>query len=996
MSDGLNRRDFLKVVGVAGVATSAAACGVEQNVKLVPYVVPPEEIVPGVPVVYASTCRECPVGCGIHVKTREGRPIKIEGSPLHPLNRGTLCPRGQASLQGLYNPDRLKGPLQRTGSRFDPIAWDAALARVSDKVGALRSSGRGQSVWLLTGALTGSLDALCGEWLAAAGSTNRVIHEPFGHEALREGSRLAFGRNEVPRFELGRARFIVSFGAEFLDAWLSPLEHSRGFADAHAYANGKMARFVAVEPRLSLAAGNADEWVAPVPGTEMLVALAMAQAIVASGQGRNPAAGIDLAAYAPERVAETTGVPAETITRLAHEFAATRPSLAIPAGAALQHRNAAAFVAAVGLLNHVAGNVGETVVFGAPGSAPADPAAPRTGAKGMADLVAAMNAGQVEALVILDTNPVYSLPRAFGFRQALEKVPFKVAIAQFMDETAERCDLVLADHAPLESWGDWEPRPGVASLQQPTIQPLYDTRQSMDILLQTAGRIAGGASPIKGANALEYLQGRWQARHGQSGAAEPFEAWWRSMLAAGVLVKETAATGAMAGDLSSVKFETPPIEGEGLTLVAYPGLTYDGRGANRPWLQELPDPISKTVWSTPVEIHPETAEKSGIEMGHVVEIATAAGKIEAIAFLTPGIRKDTIAVPFGQGHTALGEWANGIGANAFDVLPAAFDPASGAAAYLSTRARVSSKGPAPFDLRTQITDDQNGRGIAQSIGLAELAHGGAHDAHAEHVPPPGTTLPPERWPEKDSREDSPYRWGMAIDLSRCTGCSACVTACYAENNIAVIGASEPTTIGGLRNIEQGRIMTWIRIERYYEDDPKGPVRVENVPMLCQHCGAAPCEPVCPVFAAYHDNEGLNGQVYNRCVGTRYCSNNCPYKVRRFNWFNYVWKEPLHLQLNPDVTVRCKGVMEKCTFCVQRIQAARDHAKGEGRQIRDGEVTPACAQACPTQAITFGNLKDRESRVSKLHEDPRHYRVLEQLNTRPAIAYLKRVRAEGES
>jgi molybdopterin-containing oxidoreductase family iron-sulfur binding subunit len=988
----LNRRDFLKIVGVASVATSAAACGVEQEVKLVPYVVPPEEIIPGVPVFYASTCRECPVGCGLHVKTREGRPIKVEGHPEHPVNRGKLCARGQASLQGLYNPDRVKAPIMREGHGLMAVAWDAAMEQLTGKIGALRAEGKGDAVWLLTPTLTGSLDSLCGEWLAAVGSTNRVIHEPFAHDALREGNRLAFGTAEIPRYDIGAARFIVSFGADFIDTWLSPVELTRGFTEAHGFHEGRMARFVAIEPCLSLTATNADEWVAPVPGSEMLIALSMAQVIVASGKARRPVHGLSLDAYAPDRVAGATGVSAETITRLAHEFAEASPSIALPGGPALQHRNAASFAAAVNVLNHVAGNVGRTVVFG-PNVETGSPGSGGSGAKGMAELIRAMNAGSVEALIILDANPVYSLPKAYGFKEALKNVPFKVAITQFMDETAEQCDLIMADHSPLESWGDWSPRAGVLSLQQPTIQPLHDTRQAMDILLQSANAITGGESPSGGEDALAYLKERWKRVHAESGSAEPFDLWWRGALAKGGVWRDVAAHGAPLRDLSGVSFETPELAGKGLTLLAYPGVAYDGRGANRPWLQELPEPITKTVWSTPVLIHPKAAGAHGIEMNDVVEISTSAGSIEAVAFITPGIRADTVAVPFGQGHTAFGRWAEGRGGNAFELLPAVYDPVSGAPAYLSTRVSIVGRGRAPHDLRTQISLDQEGRGIAQSTTLAAmLGDDGDHEAHG-HEAPAGTTIPVEQWPEEDARSPD-YRWAMAVDLSRCTGCNACVTACNAENNIPILGGTTGT-VNGLQNIEQGRIMTWIRIERYVEEDEKGNIQYTQMPMLCQHCGAAPCEPVCPVFAAYHTDEGTNGQVYNRCVGTRYCSNNCPYKVRRFNWFHHVWEEPLHLQLNPDVTVRSKGVMEKCTFCVQRIQAAREHAKDEERKIQDGEVTPACVQTCPAEALVFGNLKDRESAVSRQHHDPRRYYILQDRNTRPGIAYLKRVRADHE-
>ncbi|OGP84048.1 MAG: hypothetical protein A2Y95_09005 [Deltaproteobacteria bacterium RBG_13_65_10] len=988
MSEGLNRRDFLKVVGVTGVGGAVAACGVEQQVKLIPYVVPPEEILPGVPVFYASTCRECPAGCGVHVKTREGRPIKIEGNPDHPVNRGKLCARGQASLQGLYNPDRVMGPMQKVDGQWKAIPWNAALAQLSGKLSALKAAGQGDAVWLVTPTLTGSLEALCGQWLAAMGSANRAVHEPFGHDALREGNRVSFGSTAIPQYNIAPANFILSFGADFLDTWLSPLELTRGFTEAHAYRDGKMARFVAVEPRLSLTSSNADEWVGAAPGTEMLVALAMAHVIVKSGKAKGGVAGVDLAFFAPEKVASAADVPAETITRLAHAFADANPSIALPGGAALQHKNAAAFVAAVNVLNHVAGNVGKTLVFGPNANAGAG----RGEVKGMSDLIAAMNSGNVQALVFLDTNPIYSLPKSFGLGTALAKVPLKVSIAQFLDETAEQCDLVLADASPLESWGDWSPREGVLTLQQPTIQPLHDTHQAMDILIATANKVAGPSAAIQGTTAMEYLKGRWQSVYAESGSQELFELWWRGVLAKGGLWKDVPGAGAELGDLSQVKFEAPRLEGEGLAIVAYPGVTLDGRGANRPWLQELPDPITKTVWSTPVEIHPETAGTNGIEMGDVIEITTAVGSLRGIAYVTPGIRKDTLAIPFGQGHTAYGRYAKGIGANAFEILPAVLDPASGVPAYLCTKGRIASMGRAEFDLRTQIDLDQEGREIARSTTLAAML-GQEKEDEGHEAAPEGTVFPVEEWPEVDATSPD-YRWGMAIDLSRCTGCNACVTACYAENNIPIVGMSK-RSVHGLKNIEQGRIMTWIRMERYEDRDAKGNVRYDQVPMLCQQCGAAPCEPVCPVFAAHHDSEGLNEQVYNRCVGTRYCSNNCPYKVRRFNWFEYIWNEPLHLQLNPDVTVRTKGIMEKCTFCIQRIQVGRDQANDDGRRkIRDGEVTPACAQTCPSDAIVFGNLKDPESGVSKLHRDPRNYRVLDQLNTRPAIAYLKRVRAQS--
>ncbi|MDP3939305.1 MAG: molybdopterin-dependent oxidoreductase, partial [Deltaproteobacteria bacterium] len=763
MSEGLNRRDFLKVIGAAGVASGAVACGVEQNVKLVPYVVPPEGMTVGVPVFYASTCRECPVGCGTHVKTREGRPIKIEGNPEHPVNQGKLCARGQSSLQGLYNPDRVRSPLKREGDALKATSWDDALALLAKKVGDLRTQGNGAGVWLVTPTLTSSMEALCGEWLESVGSANRIVHEPFGHEALREGNQLSFGIDQIPRYDIGKARFILSFGADFLNTWLSPVEFTRGFSESHGYADGRMSRFVAIEPWLSPTASSADEWVAAAPGTEMLLALSMAQVIVRSGKGRNAVSGVDLDAFAPEKVAATTGVPAETISRLALEFVEASPSIALPGGAALQNENAAAFVAAVNVLNHVAGNLGRTVNFG-PGINAGERAAAPAGAKGMAALIEAMKGGKVQALVLLDTNPAYSLPKSYGFSEALAKVPFKVSITQFMDETAEQCDLVLADNSPLESWGDWSARDGVLSLQQPVISPLHDTRQAADIFIQNAAAIAGDANRIQGANAQEHLKQRWQSVHAAVGSTEMFEIWWRNALARGGLWRDLPTQGAALRDLSGVRFEAPALQGEGLALVAYPGQTFDGRGANRPWLQELPDPITKTVWSTPAMINPMTAVENGIAMGDVIEIVSGAGAIQAIAFLTPGIREDAVAVPAGQGHTAFGRWATGVGGNVFDLIPAVHDSVSGAPAYLSTRVRISSKGPAEFDLRTQISQDQEHRGIAQDTTLAAmLGQGEGHEDHAHHEPPPGTVIPVEEWAEHDARSED-YRWAMAVDL----------------------------------------------------------------------------------------------------------------------------------------------------------------------------------------------------------------------------------------
>jgi molybdopterin-containing oxidoreductase family iron-sulfur binding subunit len=432
----------------------------------------------------------------------------------------------------------------------------------------------------------------------------------------------------------------------------------------------------------------------------------------------------------------------------------------------------------------------------------------------------------------------------------------------------------------------------------------------------------------------------------------------------------------LSPDFTSFSLKEPEFKGAGdLYLVAYPSYKfYDGRGANKPWLQELPDALTTVVWDSWVEINPETARALGVGEGDFVSVESTVGKVEAQVFVYDGIRRDTVAIAVGQGHTSYGRYAKGAGVNPIELLPASLDASSGGFAWLSARVKVTATGKRGKLVKTQNTMDQAGRAIAVATTMGSLVAGshsgegeGGHNGHADFYP---------------KHTYLQHRWGMTIDLDKCTGCGACVVACYAENNIPVVGKLQ---------VAKRREMSWIRIERYFERDENGNMDVRFIPMTCQHCENAPCEPVCPVYATYTNPEGLNAMVYSRCVGTRYCSNNCTYKVRRFNWFNYQWPEPLNWQLNPDVTVRGVGVMEKCTFCVQRIHAAKEVAKNEGRTLRDGEVKTACQQTCPSQAIVFGDINSQDTEVSKMFADARGYRVLEEINTQPAITYLKKVK-----
>jgi len=991
MTDGMNRRRFLKVLGVTGAgAATLSACGIgpEPSEKLIPYLIQPEDQIPGTATYYASTCRECAAGCGIHVRVREGRAVKIEGNPDSPINNGRLCARGQAALQGLYNPDRITGPMARNAAgTLAPIPWDEAIARLQAKV----AGARGNGIVFLTGAEASSFGDLVDDWMRQVRG-RRVSYEPFGFEALRAGNRLAFGTAAVPAYDFANAKYVLSFGADFLDTWLSPVAFQNGFARAHSFDGaraGSMAKFVFVAPRMSLTGMNADEWVAALPGTEGALALALAQVIVSRRLVSLPPdvgrlAGL-LARHTPATVAATIGVEQDVIVRLATEFARSQGGLAVAGGMAAHYPNGAEIVAAVNILNYVVGAVGKLVTFGA------DLAVGEAGTFGdLAALTADMAAGRVAVLLVHGTNPAHSLPGAFT--QARGKVGYAVSFASHLDETAAAADLILPDLHALEQWNDSRPRAGVFALQQPVMQPVFpETRHTGDVLL----RIAGRTGTFK-----DYLQGKWRDLHRRFGAGKSFEQFWMEAVQHGGLYGEAPARAVRLADSAGQIFAEAAVSLAGTgdqTIVVFPHpVLHDGRGANKPWLQELPDPVSKIAWHGWVEVHPETAARWGLAAGDFLLLKSAFGAVKAPVWITASVRPDVLAVPTGQGHAAYGRYAKDRSFNAFELLGA--QPNGYGGRSFAVRATATKTGEHRKIVTTEGSPRERGEGSVEVLSLARARQLHAGDAPFHHPETPEyASEAVEWWAERqhekaevgDYRGEQP-RWGLAVDLSKCTGCSACVTACYAENNLATVG--EELT-------QRGREMSWLRIERYWLTDADGhPQGAVNSPMMCQQCGNAPCEPVCPVYAAYHTPDGLNGQVYNRCVGTRYCSNNCPYKVRYFNWYNYAepdgaweaWPEPLHMLLNPDVTVREKGVMEKCTFCVQRIRGAQNRARLEDRNVRDGDIVPACAQSCPSEAIVFGDLHDRNSQVYKLAGNPRGYHVLAGLNTKPAVTYLARV------
>jgi molybdopterin-containing oxidoreductase family iron-sulfur binding subunit len=1000
LHDGIRRRDFLKVVGVGGAGATLTGCSTSEVERLLPYVSAPEEITPGVATWYATVCGGCSSGCGLWVRTREGRAVKLEGNPDHPVSEGGVCSRGHATLQHLYNPDRHHGPMVREGDVFRQGTWDEAERLLAARIQRARNpqnASDGGRVLFITGHVGTTMSRLIDEFVASVQGT-RVDYEAVSDAPLREAARIAYGVPSLPRYDIAAARLLLSFSNDFVSTGPSPVEHGKGLARMSAVNDEDHAkgRFVFLGPRLSLTGLNADEWIPIRAGSEAAVALGMAS-VIASPAAAGPYGNL-LQTYSPQSAAQAAGVSVDAIEDLAERFVSEGPSLAMGPGAGAHHRNATAANLAVMILNHVAGNVGRTVFYEGGGSGQGSYAS-------MASAIGAMERGEIGLAIVHNANPAYSLPATSGFVEAFESVPFRVSTASALDETSELANLVVPDRHFLESWGDSSPRVGVVAVQQPVMEPvpMFDAKSTGDALLAVAGHLG---TDLGAATLYEYLRARHTAAHDPSTGT--FDAAWRQALRSGVLADEApaASTPQLRAPDTALTFDAPGLDNGGdLTLLVHPSGRFGaGEFSNSPWMQELPDSVSKITWHSWLEMNPHTAEERGLRNGDVVSVMSPHGSLEVPLWLYPGIREDAVALAMGGGHTAMGRYADGNGVNAMGLLPAVAEQPSGTLVTLATTVTVEPTG----ERRRLVTvdgseGDQHDRPIAPAVQLALLGEAVEEEEHGElmelqgvggFVPVPADGGTPGSFPLPGT-EYGPYatahegpRWAMAIDLDKCTGCSACVTACQAENNVPWVGEEL---------VLMGRDMHWMRIERYYEHvdaTQAGDLDVRFLPMLCQHCNNAPCEPVCPVFATYHTPEGVNAQIYNRCVGTRYCANNCPYKVRVFNWYRYTdaIPEPLNWQWNPDVTVRDNGVMEKCSFCMQRIRDAENRAAlEEGRPVRDGEIVPACEQSCPAEAIVFGNIRDPNARVTQAVASERTYRVLDAVvNTQPAVNYLKKV------
>ncbi len=976
-----SRRQFLKAAGITGLTALSSGCS-DTTRRLIPFLNEPEDIVPGNATWYATTCRECPAGCGMLAKTREGRVIKVEGNPLHPINTGKLCARGQASVQGVYNPDRYRRPLKRRpDGSLAPITWQEAEEEVLSAVRSATGKGQQGRVVFFTDLTTGTEEAMIRRFLGAAGSGRHLKYEPLDYEGLKAANREVFGSAAIPAYRIDAADFLVSLSADFLETWVSNVHLTRQFTRFREMRTGMRNAFIYVGPRLSVTGANADEWIAVPPGGQSVFAFGLLRLLIEKGPtpGLSQAAAAQLRSvlsqYTPEFVAARTDVSGDTLRRISSRFMAAKRPLVLAEGLGYQDSHPIDTARAANLLSSLKAGSGETMDFATPSALSF--AAPSSEIR---SLLQEMSAGAVDIVFLNRANPAYHLPPSWGFAEGLRRVPLVVSFSSFPDETTRMAHLILPAHTFLESWGDYEPYSGVRGLLQPVTGAVFDTRPLGDILL-SLGRGLKGNDAFPEKDAYEALRRTWEAgEKGPPPHGATTEERWQEALQKGGSWSESWNTSPGTNKVQlPASFRLPPPEdeppgGKVLSLISYPTVQFfDGRTANRPFLQELPDPITAITWGGWAEVNPQTAQELDVRKGDVLLVRTGLGTVRAPAYPYNGVAKGTIAMPMGHDHEAFGRYARGAAGNPARLSgPAGSDHSFVRAVGAVT---VAKTGTSVALAHTDGSDNQWGREIVRSVALDDLAHPPGNASEVVLPLPEGFAKARDFYPP---HKHDTYRWSMVIDLERCIGCGACVIACYAENNVATVGKEQ---------VLKGREMAWLHVQRYFASE--GPL-VRFIPMLCQHCDEAPCESVCPVFAPNHSKEGINNQVYNRCIGTRYCSQNCPYKVRRFNWLEWKHDPPLEWQLNPDITARGKGVMEKCSFCIQRIVEAKIRARSENRPLRDGEFTTACAQTCPADAITFGNLLDPNSRVSKLIAQARAYQVLGELNTKPAVIYLSKI------
>ncbi len=1022
-----SRRDFLKFLGFSVTAASLVACEAPV-IKSIPYVAKPEDITPGVANWYASTYYDGNDYASILVKTREGRPIFIKGNRKFGINKGTTVPRVTASVLSLYDTARLQGPLAGGA----PAGWDEVDTQIKDRLAEILRNG-GQVRFLTGSVASPSTESVLQEVQAALAATEgaapdsvrHIQYDPVSYAAIREANQRSFGQSLIPDYDFSKARVIVSIAADFLTNWLLPTQFMPQYLQNRKPENEWMSRHFQFESILTVSGANADSRVPIKPSQEGLVAAALYQHITGTK-----------VAEVPQEILDKTKIAAAELKKAGSASVvvagANNPEIQVLVNAI--NENLGAYSSTINLNNPVnlfRGNDREVEA-----------------------LVNEVKAGKIDALFIDDlVNPVYSLPEGKAFGEALSKVKLTVSFSRVADETASLCQFVCPNHHYLESWNDLNPVANHYALVQPAIRPLYETRALQESLLVWIGK----AQRTDKDSQVYYdvIRANWE-KYGFSQQNEYllFEDYWNWHVHNGsgsvALVSPTPV--AFAADVNEAGRKVSGIESGEFELVLYQnaGMGIGNQAAN-PWLQELPDPITKVTWDNYLTMSPADMQerKYNLHIGQedpasLVTLKTESGaELELPVFPQPGQARGTIGLALGYGR---GENGENIGKAAFqhkeyggiqtdgDGKPVpvgknAFKLASFAGGLLSYhlyKTSVSGTGKTYPLASTQTHHTIMGRtSVVRETTFAFYKTGqkegenGFNRTHTLPIHENGEVVhkPVDEvgiWKEHPIKHIG-HRWGMTIDLNTCIGCGNCLVACQAENNVPVVGKDE---------VRRGREMHWLRLDRYYSSDmtkaraaeegvgaismysqmevPSDSPEVVFMPMMCQQCNHAPCETVCPVAATTHSDEGLNQMAYNRCIGTRYCANNCPYKVRRFNWFNYpsykkftgvnpAQDEMGRLVLNPDVVVRTRGVMEKCSMCVQEIQAGKLKAKKEGRKLVDGDIDCACADACPTDAITFGDWNDEDSAIRKVSQSDRAYHALEETGVKPNIWYMVKVR-----
>lgn len=969
-----NRRDFLKIFGFSLTAATLAACTKTPVKKAVPFVAQPEEISPSIATWYATTFSDGYDYASVLVKTREGRPIKIEGNTLSGISQGGVNARVHASVLSLYDANRLQQP--KVAGKY--VSWDEFDNQLTSKLSNLG----GKPVVLLTNSIISpTTKRLIEGFKAKFPGSSHVTYDAISASGMIEANEAGFGVAALPTYHFDKAEVILSVGADFLGNWISPVEFTRDYTTNRKVSKDKpkMSRHVQFESILTVTGSNADLRVTYQASKEGLVIANLYNAIAKlAGASTINASKHDLAGNA--------------IAATAAELWAARGKSLVVCGS-----NDAAVQQLVNGINQMLGNYGTTIDMAAPVYL-------RQGKDAaMESLVADMNAGKVGAVIAYGVNPAYDYYKATAFVSGLKKVDVSVVVSEQNNETVQLAGFVAAANNFLESWGDAMPAAGKYSISQPAISKLYDTRSFDEVLMALTGNTA---------NAYDTMKDTWKDIFSKSGAAD-FGTFWRTALHNGIF--EMPVVGGQPAYKGNVSAAAAAIKAEGsdVELVVYEKLGLgNGNMAGNPWLQEMPDPISKACWDNYLAVSIKYARENGINEGDIVKVSANGYEVEVPVLIQPGTYPGTVALALGYGRVNVSKAGEGIGVNAYPFMTY-----NGSRSVVATKVSVSKTGMKTTIAQTQTHHTIEGRNIVKETTLDKYAVNPADgnvrpyiqvkqaDGTFTKVYPGINRNAITLW---DKRDYEGHHWAMAVDLNACTGCGACIVSCQVENNVPVVGKQE---------VLNRREMHWIRIDRYYTFNEDGMmidkekeynmiqngdnVQVAFQPVMCMQCDNAPCETVCPVLATVHSDEGLNQMVYNRCVGTRYCANNCPYKVRRFNWFSYTdnpkfYNNPSQtdlgrMVLNPDVTVRARGVMEKCTFCVQRIQAGKLEAKRNNRGVLDGDIKTACQQSCPSGAIVFGDLNDENSEVSKLFLNERAYGIIEELNVLPSVNYLTKVR-----